>query len=358
MNDSPLSAVHRLFQLCFVSLLFFFVSACAPTNINQSILPTAETYQPGLEFKDNTVAFINENTQIGYLIDGHPVVAVVMATMTTGINTRVARQLMSLAASPSLFLAAKSQNRAASVYHVLKTAFSQIGRPYHYGGTSPHTGFDCSGFVGWVYGQYDIGLPHSSGDMMAHGQSITREKLRPGDLVFFGQKKRVTHVGIYTGNNKYIHSPSRGKGIEETSLDDRASGEHYVGARRILNKAGLTSITTEQKKAWINQAAVQKKVPEMTALKNISLAPVQISTSGSLKVTVGKSIQTVAKAKTFFKIKKHEVKSGDTLYVLARKYGVTTEEMVKVNKLDVKRPTVLKLGQVLLVPGKPKIKTN
>lgn len=358
MNDSPLSAVHRLFQLCFATLLFFFVSACAPINVNQSVLPAAETYQPGLEFKNNTVAFLNENTQIGYLIDDYSVAAVVMATVTSGIDIRVARQLMSLAASPSLFLAAKSQNRPTSVYHVLKTAFSQIGRPYRYGGTSPLTGFDCSGFVGWVYGQYDIGLPHSSGDMMAHGQSITREKLRPGDLVFFGRKKRVTHVGIYTGDNKYIHSPTRGKGIEETSLDDRASGEHYVGARRILNKASLTSITTEQKKVWINQAAVQQKAPKTTAFKNISLASVQTSTLGSPKVTVGKSVQAVAKIKTFSKIKKHEVKSGDTLYVLARKYGVTTEEMVKVNKLDAKRPTVLKLGQILLVPGKPKIKTN
>jgi len=118
---------------------------------------------------------------------------------------------------------------------ILETAFSQVGRPYRFGGTSPQTGFDCSGFVGWVYGQHGVRLPRSSREMIGLGQAVARPNLVPGDLVFFGRQKRVTHVGIYTGNNRFIHSPRRGQAVQESSLDDRAGGEYYLGARRLLS---------------------------------------------------------------------------------------------------------------------------
>ena len=129
-----------------------------------------------------------------------------------------------------------------SARSILRTAFSQVGRPYKFGGVSPQTGFDCSGFVGWVYGQNGVPLPRSSREMFGQGQAVARSELAPGDLVFFGRKKRVTHVGIYTGNNRYIHSPRRGKTIQESGLDDRDRGEYYFGARRLLSGAGQAAI--------------------------------------------------------------------------------------------------------------------
>ncbi|MGL4208631.1 MAG: C40 family peptidase [Candidatus Adiutrix sp.] len=125
------------------------------------------------------------------------------------------------------------QQLQSQINSVMETAFSQVGRPYRYGGNTPETGFDCSGFVKWVYEQYDINLPRHSGHMLTVGQPVGIEELRPGDLVFFG-KKRVSHVGIYTGDNKYIHSPRRGKSIQESKLTDRSRGERYMGGRRLI----------------------------------------------------------------------------------------------------------------------------
>jgi LysM repeat protein len=197
--------------------------------------------------------------------------------------------------------------------NILKTAFSQVGRPYRFGGASPRTGFDCSGFVNWVYGRSGVILPRSSPEMLGQGQAVARPDLVPGDLVFFGRKKRVTHVGIYTGNNRYIHSPRRGKTVQESGLDDRARGEHYVGARRLLPEAGLAP------------AAGASGFAEPPAIP--AAAPAKKSTPGT-----------------------HKVKAGDTLYDLARKYGLTQAELARANKLDKRGQAVLRVGQVLLVP--------
>ena len=131
------------------------------------------------------------------------------------------------------------------VNQVLGSAFSQVGKPYKYGGTKPETGFDCSGFVGWAYGEQAIKLPRITRDMYGSGVAVSRLDLIAGDLVFFGRKKRITHVGIYTKDNKYIHSPRSGKGIQESSLDARAPGEYYVGARRIVGSADSLKPTAD-----------------------------------------------------------------------------------------------------------------
>ena len=151
---------------------------------------------------------------------------------------------------------------------VIKTAFSQVGKSYSHGGTAPETGFDCSGFVKWVYGQYNIALPRTSGDMMATGTPVERTNLEPGDLVFFAKNKRISHVGIYTGENKFIHSPRTGKPVQESDLDSRGRGEYYVGARRVLDDSVLNGISDETKQRWIvdarRQIAAEK--PQLVAL--------------------------------------------------------------------------------------------
>jgi cell wall-associated NlpC family hydrolase/LysM repeat protein len=235
----------------------------------------------------------------------------------------------------------------ASVKNVLRTAFSQVGNPYRPGGVKPETGFDCSGFVKWVYGQYGVKLPHSSGDMMAAaGQSVSRQELKPGDVVFFGRKKRVTHVGIYTGGNKYIHSPSSGKWVQESSLDDRSRGEYYVGARRILKPDGPhQTISEEQKSAWVEQASRQFALAK--AGTNLSKAkatkPLQVAAAAP-KAGADKPLPVAAanKART------HKIDAGDTLSGLARKYGVTSVALTQANHLtsDVLRP-----GKTLIIPA-------
>jgi cell wall-associated NlpC family hydrolase len=109
-----------------------------------------------------------------------------------------------------------------------------IGVPYKWAGATP-SGFDCSGFVMYVFGAHGITLPHNSRSMYSHGTSVAKKDLRPGDLVFFygSNKSVINHVGIYIGNGQFIHSSSS-KGITITGLESSYYVNHYYGAKRIL----------------------------------------------------------------------------------------------------------------------------
>jgi murein DD-endopeptidase len=118
---------------------------------------------------------------------------------------------------------------------VVCTARSQIGRPYRFGGLSPDSGFDCSGFTWWVYHQHGINLPRQSFDQSTVGRKILAEELKQGDLVFFEERQKgASHVGIYSGQDRFIHCPSSGGGVREERFSDRHWRHHYLGACRIL----------------------------------------------------------------------------------------------------------------------------
>lgn len=105
---------------------------------------------------------------------------------------------------------------------------------YRRGGDSPSTGFDCSGFVRYVY-QHSLGqeLPMNSASQYRIGSTIARDKLETGDLVFFHIRgKSVSHVGIYLGHGRFIHSPSTGRTVSISSLDDAYWARHFAGAKR------------------------------------------------------------------------------------------------------------------------------
>lgn len=118
---------------------------------------------------------------------------------------------------------------------VVCTARSQIGRPYRFGGHSPESGFDCSGFTWWVYHQHGINLPRQSFDQATVGRSVSTEELKAGDLVFFEERQKgASHVGIYSGQGRFIHCPSSGGHVREERFSDRHWRQHYLGACRIL----------------------------------------------------------------------------------------------------------------------------
>ena len=105
---------------------------------------------------------------------------------------------------------------------------------YKRGGRNPATGFDCSGFVRYVFHQ-GIGadLPNTSAAQFRTGQVIARDAMRSGDLVFFRTRgKRVSHVGIYLGDGRFIHAPSSGKTVGVSSLSEHYWSRRFVGARR------------------------------------------------------------------------------------------------------------------------------
>lgn len=116
---------------------------------------------------------------------------------------------------------------------IVNTAKQYIGAPYVWGGTSPK-GFDCSGFVQFVFAKHDVSLPRTSSQQWGVGSWVSRENLRPGDLVFFNTNGQgVSHVGIYIGNGQFIHSSSS-RGIMISELSNRYWAPRYIGAKQVL----------------------------------------------------------------------------------------------------------------------------
>jgi murein DD-endopeptidase len=118
---------------------------------------------------------------------------------------------------------------------VVTTAKQFIGVPYHYGGESPRSGFDCSGLTYYVYKRYGYSLPRRAKDQMKVGRQVGRRDLRPGDLVFFKQYGDY-HVGLYTGNGKFIHAPRSGKRVQTESLNKGYYRRNFFTARRVLDR--------------------------------------------------------------------------------------------------------------------------
>ena len=127
--------------------------------------------------------------------------------------------------------------QGGQVQSVLRRALTLLGTPYRWGGTSPESGFDCSGLVGYVFrSALGIELPRVSREMavQAEGEMIkSRDELRQGDLVFFGLKGRINHVGIYVGEGRFLHSPSAGKDVRVDTLISGYWGNRYMQARRL-----------------------------------------------------------------------------------------------------------------------------
>ena len=124
---------------------------------------------------------------------------------------------------------------SATVKEIASYARGLIGTPYKYGGHSPQTGFDCSGFVDYVFRHSaHISLPHDSRKISRHGYPVKWSELREGDLVFYDTNNSAySHVGIYLGNNRFIHAPSSGGSVRTEDMRDAYWEKHYSGARRI-----------------------------------------------------------------------------------------------------------------------------
>ncbi len=114
-------------------------------------------------------------------------------------------------------------------------AMSLADTPYRYGGSSADGGFDCSGFVGHVY-RHSLGLslPRTSNEISRVGRAISRAELRPGDLVFYNTRHAsFSHVGIFVGDGKFVHSPKSGESVRVEQMDTRYWQTRYDGARRV-----------------------------------------------------------------------------------------------------------------------------
>lgn len=115
-------------------------------------------------------------------------------------------------------------------------ALSLIGVDYRFGGNTPDQGLDCSGLIRYVFQQATgLSLPRSAREQSRVGQSISKDDLQPGDLVFFNTRRfQFSHVGLYIGDNRFIHAPSKGGAVQVVSLDNAYWQKAFNGARRIV----------------------------------------------------------------------------------------------------------------------------
>lgn len=146
-----------------------------------------------------------------------------MAGAADGINAEALQQNAS----------ASSVDKASEM---LMYALSLVGVNYKYGGKSPETGLDCSGFVSHVYHQAaGLILPHNARAISMFGQKIAISELQPGDLVFYNTMRHAySHVGIYLGENKFVHASVTGRGVEVVNMKQNYWVKRFNGARRVV----------------------------------------------------------------------------------------------------------------------------
>jgi len=149
----------------------------------------------------------------------------------------VARRLVGAGQGPNPTAAPKLSKPAASGEgaSVVDSAFKYMGAPYQRAGESP-SGFDCSGFVRFVFSLHGRKLPHGADDQFACGTPVPVSDLQPGDVVFFRNTYRpgISHTGIYIGDNQFIHASSAAGGVVVTPLGKTYYASRYAGARRML----------------------------------------------------------------------------------------------------------------------------
>ena len=145
---------------------------------------------------------------------------------------------------PSSRPSAKQKNKVnldkvdINTQELILQALTLVGVNYRYGGKTPETGLDCSGLVRYVFSQsMQMALPHNALAISKMGSNVDRDQLKPGDLVFFNTLKRqFSHVGIYMGDDLFIHAPSTGGGVTVVNMRDKYWQKRYNGARRITGE--------------------------------------------------------------------------------------------------------------------------
>jgi cell wall-associated NlpC family hydrolase len=116
---------------------------------------------------------------------------------------------------------------------IAASALAQVGHPYRYGGSTPD-GFDCSGLVQFAYLAAGLAVPRTTADQVRAARDVKIGKLAPGDLLFFRiDSRKITHVGIYAGDGRFVHAPQTGSKVEVRTLDDAWYRARLVRAGRI-----------------------------------------------------------------------------------------------------------------------------
>lgn len=136
------------------------------------------------------------------------------------------------AAPPSHHVPARQLNRGERAALIAR---EQIGVHYRYGGTNPAAGFDCSGLVYYSYAQAGVAVPRTSREQFRAAHKISLADALPGDVVFFQDQEKLSHVGIYLGQRRFIHAPSSGRTVSVANIDSPYYQEHLVAVGRLTS---------------------------------------------------------------------------------------------------------------------------
>ena len=178
----------------------------------------------------------------------HCAIAAAAVLAPVAVSAQSPRGETDVAARDPRPFAALSNTALSMRDSIVVIARSQIGTRYRYGGTTPSGGFDCSGFVRYVLNAIQLALPRTAAQQAQYGATIPKDttRLRPGDLLTFGRGGRVTHIGVYVGNGRYVHASSVAGRVIETSLERTESPlvKIWRGGRRLLAERDWLSDTT------------------------------------------------------------------------------------------------------------------
>lgn len=181
----------------------------------------------------------------------------------------------------------KDRSRATTspTQHVLDLANRLRDIRYRRGGRNPDSGFDCSGFVSYVFRNgIGVDLPNTSAAQFRDGVDVERDQLQKGDLVFFRTRgKQVSHVGIYLGNGEFIHAPSRGKRVSVSHLSMPYWAHRYAGARR------TEALAIARDREVLKPASLGQRLAIKASISSTSLGTPWDITSGSPDVTTTSS---------------------------------------------------------------------
>jgi len=161
-----------------------------------------------------------------------------LAACASSPQRREATYKASQSALADLPARAPSAASAGTANDVLFRAIGLVGTPYKWGGNTPETGFDCSGLVDYIYRTAaDILLPHSSREMAAMDKREVKRMsdLASGDLVFFGSRGSISHVGVYVGKGRFVHAPNSGGTVRLDDIDGPYWREHFEYGKRVLD---------------------------------------------------------------------------------------------------------------------------
>jgi len=157
-----------------------------------------------------------------------------VSKITTGMLCLFLALMYGCSTAPAIKYRSNVKYSGKTSEQVIKIAKSMLGQPYRYGGHSPKTGFDCSGLVYFSYLQVGITLPRTSRGQYSASEPVSKSSIKRGDLLFFRiNRRKISHVGIYLGKNRFIHAPSSGKKVSIAKLDSPYWRKRFARGGRI-----------------------------------------------------------------------------------------------------------------------------